>query len=284
MVSTARRRLDSLTGAVNVQVLKQPCSFRSYTLPTSLFSAMPDTLQGKAALVIGSSRGIGRAIAERLGRAGASVAVTYHASEEKAAAVVRGIEEGGAEAAAFQVDAGDLAAVRGLFEEVAERFGRLDVVVCNTAGTLTYAPTAEMSPEDFDAMFDVARGTYFALQEAARRIEDEGRIVCISSAATAQAMPGTGAYAGAKAAVEQYAFNLAKELGPRGVTVNVVSPGLTDTDGVVISEEEAEAMIEQTPMGRIGQPEDIADAVALLVSGDAHWVTGQNVRATGGIL
>ena len=266
----------------NVQVLKQPCSFRSYTLPTSLFSAMPDTLRGKAALVIGSSRGIGRAIAERLGR-GASVAVTYHASEEKAAAVVRGIEEGGAEAAAFQVDAGDLTAVRGLFEDVAERFGRLDVVVCNTAGTLTYAPTAEMSPEDFDAMFDVARGTYFALQEAARRIEDEGRIVSISSVATAQAMPGTGPYAWAKAAVEQYAFNLAKELGPRGVTVNVVSPDLTDTDGVVISEEEAEAMIEQTPMGRIGQPEDIADAVALLVSGDVHWVTGQNVRATGGI-
>lgn len=246
---------------------------------------MPDSLQGKIALVTGSSRGIGRAIAERLGREGASVAVTYHSSDEKAAEVAGQIEANGeGEAATFQTDVRNLDSVRQLFDDVIEHFGRLDILVNNAAGRNIFKPTAELTEEDYDSMFDITRGVYFALQEAAKRLEDDGRIISISTAGTAQAMAGGGAYAGSKAAVEQFSRGLAKELGPRGITVNTVSPGITDTDSLVLEQEQIDELIEQTPMGRLGQPEDIADAVSLLASEDAHWVTGQSVRATGGIV
>lgn len=133
-------------------------------------------------------------------------------------------------------------------------------------------------------MFDITRGVYFSLQEAAHHMGDGGRIVNLSSSATAMAYPTGGAYAGCKAAIKQFSMALAKELGARGITVNTVSPGLTDTDGMVLSQEQAAQLVAQTPLGRLGKPDDIASAVALLVSDDAHWVTRQNLRATGGIV
>jgi 3-oxoacyl-[acyl-carrier protein] reductase len=246
---------------------------------------MPErALEGKVAIVTGSSRGIGRAIALRLGRDGARVVVTYLGNRERAEEVVEAIRAGRADAVAVRTDVRDLEQVRALFGEAEARFGGLDILVNNAAGVNVFKPTAQMDEAEYDSMFLVTRGVYFALQEAARRIRDGGRIVSISTAGTAQPMAGAGAYAGSKAAIEQFSNCLAKELGARGVTVNTLAPGLTDTDGMVLGPEQVQGLIAQTPLGRLGRPEDVADAVALLVSPDAHWVTMQNVRATGGIV
>ena len=245
---------------------------------------MSGNLQGKIAIVTGSSRGIGRAVAERFGREGARVVVTYHGNRDKAEEVVGVIAGGGSEAVALQADVRDLASVRALFDQTITRFGGFDILVNNAAGVNVFKPTAEMTEEDYDTMFQITRGVYFALQEAAKRIADGGRIVSISTGGTSMAMAGAGAYAGSKAAIEQFSNCLAKEIGHRGVTVNTLAPGLTETDGMVLNDEQKNGLISQTPLGRLGKPEDIANAISLLVSDDAHWITGQNIRATGGIV
>jgi 3-oxoacyl-[acyl-carrier protein] reductase len=249
-------------------------------------------LQGKVAIVTGSSRGIGRAIAERLGRDGASVVVTYAGNRDKAEAVVQAIESTGSntgasllpKAIAIQVDVRKLEDVRALFEKATEQFGKVDILVNNAAGKNIFKPTAEMTEDEYNSMFDITRGVYFTLQQAAHHLADGGRIVSISTSGTAMAIPAGGAYSGCKAAIEHFSAALAKELGARGITVNTVSPGVTETDGLVLEPEQVNQMIAQTPLGRLGQPTDVADAVALLVSDDAHWITGQSIRANGGIV
>jgi 3-oxoacyl-[acyl-carrier protein] reductase len=241
-------------------------------------------LQDKVAIVTGSSRGIGRAIAERLGRDGAHVVVTYAGNKDKAEAVARNIGAGGSRVLVAQLDVRDLDSVRRLFQQTLQTFGKIDILVNNAAGVNVFKPTSEMSIEEYDSMFGITRGVYFALQEASKHLSDNGRIVSISTAGTSQAMAGAGAYAGSKAAIEQFSNCLAKELGARGITVNTLAPGLTDTDGMVLNEEQVAGLVAQTPLGRLGRPEDVADAVALLVSDSARWVTMQNVRATGGIV
>jgi 3-oxoacyl-[acyl-carrier protein] reductase len=141
-----------------------------------------------------------------------------------------------------------------------------------------------MTEDEYDSMFDITRGVYFALQQAAHHLADNGRIVNISTGGTSMAIPTGGAYAGSKAAIEQFSMGLAKELGARSITVNTLAPGVTETDGLVLEQEQVNQMIAQTPLGRLGRPDDIANAVGMLVSDDAHWVTGQNIRATGGIV
>lgn len=242
------------------------------------------SLQGKIAIVTGSSRGIGRAIAERLGRDGASVVVTYAGNRDKAEEVVQAIESKGSKAIALQVNMRNLNEVREFFQKTIDHFGKLDILVNNAAGVNVFKPTAEMTEEDYNSMFDITRGVYFGLQEAARHMADNGRIVNISTSGTAMAIASGGAYAASKAAIEQFSFGLAKELGPRGITVNTVSPGVTETDGLVLDRTQVEGLVAQTPLGRLGQPDDVASAVAMLVSDDAHWVTGQSLRANGGII
>lgn len=241
-------------------------------------------LQGKVAIVTGSSRGIGRGIAERLGRDGASVVVTYAGNQAKAEEVVGAIEAMGSKATAIQVDMRKLEEVRALFEQAIAGFGKVDILVNNAAGKNIFKPTLEMSEDDYNSMFDITRGVYFALQQAAQHLADGGRIVSISTSGTVMAIPAGGAYAGCKAAIEQFSAALAKELGVRGITVNTVSPGVTDTDGLVLEQAQVDQLIAQTPLGRLGQPADIAAAVAMLVSEDAGWVTGQHLRANGGIV
>ncbi len=241
-------------------------------------------LSGKVAIVTGSSRGIGRAIAERLGSDGASVVVTYAGNQEKALEVVEAIIAKGSDAISVQVDMRKIEDVRNLFQKTLDYFGKLDILVNNAAGTNVFKPTAQMTLEEYDSMFDITRGVYFALQQAALHIADGGKIVNISTGGTSMAIPAGGAYAGSKAAIEQFSMGLAKELGARGITVNTIAPGVTETDGLVLEEEQVKQLIAQTPLGRLGRPDDIASAVAMLVSEDAHWVTGQNIRATGGIV
>lgn len=249
------------------------------------------SLQGKVAIVTGSSRGIGRGIAERLGHDGASVVVTYAGNRDKAEEVVQAILSRAKpfvadvpKAIAIQVDVRKIEDVRALFQQTIEQFGKVDILVNNAAGKNIFKPTAEMTEDDYNSMFDITRGVYFALQQAAHHLADNGRIVSISTSGTAMAIPAGGAYSGCKAAIEQFSAALAKEVGVRGITVNTVSPGVTDTDGLVLEQEQVNQLIAQTPLGRLGQPADVANAVALLVSDDAHWITGQSIRANGGIV
>jgi 3-oxoacyl-[acyl-carrier protein] reductase len=243
-------------------------------------------LNGKIAIVTGSSSGIGRAVAEGLARKGTAVAVHYLKDAEKARAVVAGIEKEGGKAIALQADIGKVADVRRLFAEATERLGGLDILV-NCAGVGQYKPVVAVTEEDFAAIFDVnARGTFFALQEAARRIRDGGRIISISSGGTLDRAPSTSIYCGSKAAVEQFTKALAQEMGPKNVTVNAVSPGFTDTDmfGRLIAQHPEYKAIaaKRSPLGRIGTPQDVADVVIFLASEEGRWVTGQNIQAGGG--
>ncbi|GAB4125487.1 MAG: SDR family oxidoreductase [Roseiflexaceae bacterium] len=241
-------------------------------------------LTGKVALVTGASRGIGRAIALRLGRDGARVVVTYHANREQAEAVVAEIIANGSDAIAIQADVSQANAIGGLFSAVLERFGQVDILINNAASTSVFKPTALLNEAEYDQMFAVTRGVYFMLQQAAQHLADGGRVINISTAGTLQSMAGGGAYTGSKAAIEQFSLALAKELGPRGITVNTISPGVTRTDGLVLPPEQVGYLVSQTPLGRLGEPIDIADAVALLASPDARWVSGQNLRVTGGMI
>jgi 3-oxoacyl-[acyl-carrier protein] reductase len=242
------------------------------------------SLTGKVAVVTASSRGIGRSIALRLGRDGAAVVVTYVASPEKAEAVVKEIIASGGRAIAIQGNVANKTDVTQLFDETEQQLGAIDIVV-NVAGISVFKPHADLTDDDFDKIFSVnTKGAMYVLQAAATRVKDGGRIVQFSTGGTKMPLPAAGLYAASKAAGEQFAFALAKEIGHRQVTVNLVSPGVTDTDGLILAQEAIDHLIGQTPLGRLGQPQDIADVVAFLVSDDAHWMTGQNLQVNGGIL
>jgi 3-oxoacyl-[acyl-carrier protein] reductase len=242
------------------------------------------SLAGKVAIVTASSRGIGRAIALRLGQDGAAIAVNYVASPEKAEAVMQEIITNGGRAIAIQGSVANKADVTRLFDETEQKLGAIDIVV-NVAGSAAYKLHTDLTDEDFDKVFAVnARGAMYMLQAAANRVKDGGRIVQFSTGATMLPILTGGLYAASKAAGERFAFALAKEIGHRQVTVNVVSPGVTDTDGLIMPKEALDHLIGQTPLGRLGQPGDIADVVAFLVGDDAHWMTGQNLQVNGGIL
>lgn len=242
------------------------------------------SLVGKVALVTGASRGIGRAIAERLGRDGANVVITYAGNREKAEAVVETIQSNGVQAIAIQSDISNIEDNRQLFEQVISTFGQLDIVV-NNVGVSIYKSTVDITESDFDHVFNTnAKGTFFALQEAAKHISDGGHIISLSSGATKQSIPMGGLYAASKAAIEQFSFALSKELGHRGITVNLVSPGVTETDGLIMPADALDHLIQSTPLGRLGQTADIADVVAFLSSDDARWVNGQTIQVNGGIL
>ncbi|WP_433761539.1 SDR family oxidoreductase [Nocardia sp. CA-135398] len=239
----------------------------------------------QVALVTGSSRGIGRAIAERLGADGAAVVVNYHSDRSAAEQVVAAIETSGGQAVAAQADVADPAQLTGLFDTAEQHFGGLDILV-NNVGTATFSPIAEATDDEFDLMFITnTKATFIALRAAANRLRYGGRIVVVSSGVTATHRPGSGIYAATKAASEALARVLAKELGPRGITVNNVLPGAVRTEALAAARSPAltEQIIDQTPLGRIGEPDDIADIVAFLASPDARWITGQSLHAGGGL-
>jgi 3-oxoacyl-[acyl-carrier protein] reductase len=236
------------------------------------------TLAGKTAVVTGGSRGIGRAIVRRLAADGARVVFSFR--EDKAAADALAEEIG--DAVAVRADQEDLGSLDALFEPVADG---LDILVSNAAITAP-APIKDITPELFDKAMTVnAKFPLLAMQRAAPLLRDGGRIISISTLNTTAPGPGIALYCASKAALEQFSKVAAYELGPRGITVNTVSPGATDTDLLRASNsaaelEEASAL---TALGRLGTPADIADVVAFLAGPDARWITAQNIQATGGL-
>ncbi len=243
-------------------------------------------LSGKVAIVTGASRGIGRATAERLAQDGATVVINYARSDGEAADVVAAISARGGTALAIQADIRVLDDIRRLFRATSERYGRLDILVAN-AGVSRFKPMAEITEEDFDLMFAVnAKGTFFCLQEALGYIADGGRLICVSTIGTVLNVPGGTCYFGSKAALEQFCRTLAKEVAPRGITVNVVSPGFTATEMLLstMNPEVHRELIEMTPLQRFGQPAEIAEVIAFLAGDGARWVTRQNLPVDGGII
>ncbi|MER5430182.1 glucose 1-dehydrogenase [Streptomyces sp. NPDC002588] len=239
-----------------------------------------------AAVVTGGSRGIGRAIVERLCRDGADVVFNYATSEEAAAEVVRAVQSNGGKVRAMRLNLKEPDAPEQLMEAAEAHLGGLDILVNNAAMTFTPAPFAETETEVFDSVMAVnTRAVFLTMRYAARRMRDGGRIVNISTLNTVRPAPGIGPYAASKGAIEQLTAVAARELGPRSITVNAVSPGATDTELLhgTNTPQALQAVIGITPLGRLGQPSDVADVVAFLTGPDARWVTGQNLLATGGL-
>jgi 3-oxoacyl-[acyl-carrier protein] reductase len=243
-------------------------------------------LAGKIALVTGASRGIGRAIAERLSRDGASVAINYVRNLDKAEEVFTEITSAGGTAFTIQADVCRIDGIQQLFEKTLEHFGRLDILV-NNAGIRISPTVADLQEEEFDRLFAInVKGPFFACQQAAHQISDGGRIINISSAVTRMMLSGYSIYAASKAAVDQLTRVFAKEVGGRQITVNAVAPGPVDTELLREgkTEEQIQQMAQMAAFGRLGKVEDIADAVAFLASDDARWITGQVIHVNGGYI
>jgi 3-oxoacyl-[acyl-carrier protein] reductase len=242
---------------------------------------MGSDLTGKAAIVTGSSRGIGRAIAIGLAARGAAVTVTYLKNGERADAVVRDIRDQGGTASAVPADLTRHGEVIRLFDAAEEAHGPLDIVFANAADVVI-KPFVDLTEDDFDFLFAAnVKSAFFTMQEAARRIRDGGRIVATSTGGTRMFFTETSLYLATKGAVEQFVRVLSRELGPRGITVNALSPGFTDTD--LLPDRDREVAASLSTFGRVGQPEDVADVAVFLAGDEARWVTGQNIAAGGGV-
>lgn len=253
---------------------------------SSTAQAQPAAGQQKSALVTGSSRGIGAAIAQRLAQDGYAVTLNYLNNRDLAARLVEKITEAGGQAHYVQADVSDPVAVKRLFKETHDAFGGIDVVVSN-AGIMRLAPFALMKDEDFDRMMAVnIKGSFNVLREAAQQVRDGGRILTLSSSITKLRSPMYGPYAASKSAQELFANVLAKELAGRNISVNAIAPGLVNTtlftDGKTA--EQIAGFAQRTPHKRLAEPEDIADIVSALCSQDGWWVNGQTVFANGGII
>jgi 3-oxoacyl-[acyl-carrier protein] reductase len=247
---------------------------------------MNENLKGKIALVTGASRGIGRAIAQRLAREGAAVAINYARNADDAVKLKNEIEDAGGKAFTVQADVARVGEVVRLFDETLAHFGRLDILV-NNAGIMFTKSVSATTEAEFDRIFAInVKGVFFACQQAATRLADGGRIINLSSSTTARPMPTYGAYVATKGAVEQFTRSLAGELGPRRITVNAISPGPTETELFLDGKtpEQLERFAKLSVFGRLGQPPEIAEVVAFLASDAAGWVTGQNIRVNGGLV
>lgn len=241
-------------------------------------------LNGKVAIVTGASRGIGRQVAIQLAQSGAKVAVNYSASRGKAEEVVHQIEQFGGHAVAIQADASKVSEIEMLFSETLERFGRVDILV-NNAGIMENHALADMTEEIFDRHFALnVKGTYFACQQAMKHMMQGGIIINFSTSVSGAMLPTYSVYAATKGAIEQLTRQLAKEFGPKDIVINCIAPGQVATDMFLEgkSPELVDSFRQMNAFGRLGEPEDIANVLELLVSDKARWITGQTIRVNGG--
>ena len=245
-------------------------------------------LENKVAIVTGASKGIGASIAKHLAAEGAAVVVNYASSKKGADQVVAEITRTGGRAIAVQADVADQADVVRLFAETRAAFGRLDILV-NNAGIYEFSPLDGVTEAHFHKQFDVnVLGLLLASKEAVKYFDAAGgSIVNVSSGASTLTPPNTSVYSATKAAVDAITRSLAKELGPRNIRVNAINPGMVETEGVhtagFMESDFRKGLEAQTPLGRIGQPQDIAPAAVFLASGDAGWITGETLLVGGGL-
>jgi len=243
-------------------------------------------VKGKTALITGASRGIGRAIAFELARRGTAVAVNYLSSQKEVMELLDIVKKSGGTAHAFKADIGHVPEVENLFDEVINHFGGIDILV-NNAGIMINTSIDQVTEEEFDRVFDInVKGLFFCCQQAAQKMNRGGRIINMGTSVTRAMLPLYGTYAASKGAVEQLTRVLAKELGPKNITVNTVSPGPTDTElfRKGKNKEQVATLAGMSAFNRIAEPEDIARTVAMICSDDASWVSGQTVFANGAFI
>jgi len=245
-------------------------------------------LNGKVAVITGASKGIGANIAKHLAAEGASVVVNYASSKQGADKVVDEISKRDGKAIAVQGDVAKKKDIERLFAETKKAFGRLDILV-NNAGVYQFAPLEQVTEEEFHREYNInVLGLLLSTQEALKYFGTEGgSVINISSSATVLTPPSTSVYTGTKGAVDAITRVLAKELGPKNIRVNAINPGGVETEGFVSlgfsGSDFEKQMIAQTPLGRLGQPEDIGPVAAFLASPDAGWITGEIVHVAGGL-
>jgi 3-oxoacyl-[acyl-carrier protein] reductase len=245
-------------------------------------------LAGKVAVVTGASKGIGAGIAKELAAAGAAVVVNYASSKEGADRVVAEITGSGGKAIAVQGDVSKAADVQRLFAEAKKAFGTLDVLV-NNAGVYQFAPLEDVTESEFHRQFNTnVLGLILATQEAVKHFGDNGgSVINIGSVVSRLGLPGSTVYTATKGAVDAVTLVLSKELGPRKIRVNSINPGGVETEGThtmgMIGSDMEKQMVAQTPLGRLGQPGDIATIAVFLASADAGWLTGETLLASGGM-
>jgi 3-oxoacyl-[acyl-carrier protein] reductase len=244
-------------------------------------------LAGKVAIVTGASKGIGAAIAKALAAQGAAVVVNYASSRQGADAVVDQITRAGGKALAVRADVGNAADAKALVDAATAKFGRLDILV-NNSGVYSFQPIQEVTEAEFHRQFNTnVLGLLLMTQAALKQMTEGASIINISSAVTSLTPPASAIYTGTKGAVDAITGVLAKELGGRRIRVNAVNPGIVQTEGTekagFIGSDFEKSLVAQTPLGRAGQPDDIADVVVFLASNDARWVTGEQLVASGGL-
>jgi 3-oxoacyl-[acyl-carrier protein] reductase len=244
-------------------------------------------LQGKVALVTGASKGIGAGIAIELASRGAAVAVNYSGSKAAAEKVVADIEAAGGKAIAVQADLSNPDAIGPLVYAVAERLGPIDILV-NNAGAYEFGPLEQITPEHFHKQFNLnVLGLLLTTKEAVAHFNPRGgSVINIGSVVGKMAFPNAAVYSATKGAVDSITVSLSKELGPKGIRVNALNPGMIETEGThtagMIGSDFEKGAARETPLGRIGQPQDVATAAAFLASTDAGWISGQTIYASGG--
>lgn len=244
------------------------------------------TLDGKVALVTGAGRGIGHGIARRLAQDGAAVILHHGRSAQAARDLADEIGAQGGNASTVGADLADMDAIQAMFETISQRHPRLDILVNNAGGGSGGMPRlSDLTLEEYEHTFALnTRAVFFATQRAVAMMNDGGRVISLSSNSTSTRQPGLSSYAGSKAAVEAFSRIWATELAQRRITVNCILPGIVNTDLIRdnIPPELAKKYGAQVPLGRMGEPEDIADVVAFLASDDARWITGENITVSGG--
>ena len=244
-------------------------------------------LEGKVAVVTGASKGIGAAIARSLAAEGASVVVNYASSKAGADAVVAGITKSGGKAVAVAGDVSRASDAQGIIDAAVKNYGRLDILV-NNSGVYEFSPIGEITEDSFHRHFNInVLGILLTTQAAVKHLGEDASIINIGSSVTSLTPADSAVYTGTKGAVDAITGVLAKELGPRKIRVNAINPGVVETEGTrsagVIGSDLEKTFVGQTPLGRTGQPDDIAAIAVFLASNDARWLTGEKLVASGGL-